>query len=316
MSIFSFYCIVLPLLYKDTQLTKTIKHKEELTMKKLMKSILFAATTLCAAIMLFSSTARAETTQCTPITTIPMTITTQGIYCLTGNLAGNLASVTAITIITNNVTIDMNGYKLGNLAAGAGTGSDGIDAQDRKNITIRNGTIRGFHTGIWLAGPLSSGHLVENMRMDGNTYRGIRVDGKGATVRNNQVVTSGGTTVPTFVDAQGILVRNGYGARIINNSVADTVEQTGAISYGIRCSYCSGTLIENNHISNSTAGVGTSYGVYVDNSSNTLGIGNRITSNIDFAIFCINGVGGKLSNNRTAGVTTAYSGCQNTTNNF
>ena len=281
-------------------------------MKNLTRGIVFALASFVA--VLIVSPAQAETTQCTPITSIPTTITAQGIYCLTGNLNGNLATGAAITINTNSVTIDFNGFKLGNLAAGPSTDADGIDAQDKKNITIRNGTIRGYVDGIWLAGTLSSGHLVEDMRLDGNTFRGIRVDGKGATVRNNQVVNTGGSTL--LLDAQGIQVRNGEGASITNNSVANTIEQTGGVSYGIRCNTCTGALVENNHISNSAAGPGTAYGIFVNNSSNTLGVGNRITSNIDIGIDCINGVGGKLSNNRTAGVTTPYAGCQNTANNF
>ena len=284
-------------------------------MKRLMKSTFFAAAALCTVIIFSSSTARAETTQCTPITSIPTTITVQGIYCLNGNLSSVLSAGAAITINTNNVTIDMNGFKLGNLGAGATTDADGISADSKKNITIRNGTIRGYFNGIWLGGgSAASGHLVEDMRMDGNTRAGIVVDGKGAMVRNNQVVSTGGSTLN--INPQGIYVLNGEGATIIDNSIANTVEQTGGISQGVRCNFCTGTLIENNHISNSAAGPGTAYGIHVNNSSNTLGVGNRITTNIDFGIFCINGTGGQLSNNRTAGVTTPYSGCQNTANNF
>jgi hypothetical protein len=89
---------------------------------------------------LFSNSVRAETPECTVITSLPYTISTQGIYCLKGNLATNMTSGNAIEIGTNNVVIDLNGYKIGGLAAGSGTSTYGIYANGRKNITIRNGT--------------------------------------------------------------------------------------------------------------------------------------------------------------------------------
>src|SRR5262245_30153800 len=86
--------------------------------------------------------ARAETALCTAIGSMPVTITTQGIYCLTTDFNLNLATGAAITVNTNNVVIDLNGHKIGNLAAGSGTLAKGVYAVQRQNITIKNGTIR------------------------------------------------------------------------------------------------------------------------------------------------------------------------------
>ena len=83
------------------------------------------------AVLLFSSMAQAETTECTVITSLPYTISTQGIYCLKGNLATSMTSGNAIEINTNNVVIDLNGYKLGGLGAGPGTTARGIHAYQR-----------------------------------------------------------------------------------------------------------------------------------------------------------------------------------------
>src|SRR5262245_57018630 len=88
--------------------------------------------------------AHAETTQCTAITSVPYTITVPGIYCLIADLEYPSASGDAITIEANNVVIDLNGHKIGNLAAGLGTTAVGISAARRQNITIKNGTLRGF----------------------------------------------------------------------------------------------------------------------------------------------------------------------------
>ena len=65
------------------------------------------------------ATARAETVNCTAITSLPAVITVQGIYCFTGNLSTAITTGNAIEIQTNNVVLDLNGFKLGGLAAGA-----------------------------------------------------------------------------------------------------------------------------------------------------------------------------------------------------
>src|SRR5690606_14995164 len=51
------------------------------------------------------------------IDSVPATITSQGVWCLRKDLSTAIASGSAITIATNNVTIDCNGFKLGGLAA-------------------------------------------------------------------------------------------------------------------------------------------------------------------------------------------------------
>jgi len=124
--------------------------------------------------VLGTAPACAETVSCTPITVLPAVITVQGIYCFTGHLSTAITSGNAIDIQTNNVVLDLNGFKLGGLAAGPGTLANGIHAIDRQNITIKNGTIRGFLAAIVLidAGT-SQGHVVEDMRADQNTFVGI-----------------------------------------------------------------------------------------------------------------------------------------------
>src|SRR5438093_8537146 len=89
----------------------------------------------------------------------------------------------------NNVVLDLNSFKLGGLSAGPGTQATGIFASNRQNLTIKNGTIRGFLRGILLIDSgASQGHIVEDIRADQNTVIGIQVEGAGTIVRNNQVV--------------------------------------------------------------------------------------------------------------------------------
>ena len=109
------------------------------------------------ALVLGPAPARAETVSCTPITSLPAVITVQGIYCFTGHLSTGMTSGNAIDIQTNNVVLDLNGFKLGGLAAGPGTFAVGIHVDDRRNITIKNGTVRGFFRGDLVGGGLFPG---------------------------------------------------------------------------------------------------------------------------------------------------------------
>ena len=109
---------------------------------------LFATMAVTAALL--TTSAKAEVTDCQEILSIPVVITTQGIHCLKSDKVSSATSGNIIDIQANNVTIDMNGFKLGGLGAGTGTSAIGIFAQDQKNITIRNGSIRGFETGVLL----------------------------------------------------------------------------------------------------------------------------------------------------------------------
>ncbi|MHC4687903.1 MAG: NosD domain-containing protein [Planctomycetota bacterium] len=236
---------------------------------------------------------------------------TQGIFCFTGNLATNMASGNAITINVNNVTIDLNGYKLGNLAAGVGTEARGIFADQKRNITIRNGTIRGFIRGIDLNGSdaTSSGHLIEDVRADGNTRMGIRVVGTGNVIRNNQVVSTGGSTVSS--SAFGIAVF-GTGARVINNDVTDTAASSGN-THGIFTNPGDNSIIEGNRVSDTSADSGTSRGIWMGSSSNVMVVDNRIAT-ADFGVV-YNTSTGEYRDNITVGVTTPYTGGTDIGNN-
>ena len=151
-----------------------------------------------------TTTARAETVNCTAITTIPTVISVQGVYCFTANLATSINTGIAIDIQTNNVVLDLNGFKLGGLSAGFGTAAHGIHALDRQNITIKNGTVRGFLKGIFLENvSQSQGHVVEAVRADQNTLVGIEVDG------------AGNGPIAAFVDALATL---GHDVRVLDYS--------------------------------------------------------------------------------------------------
>ena len=209
--------------------------------------------------------AHAETTNCTAITSLPAVITAQGVYCLTGNLSTSMTTGDAIEIQANNVTLDLNGFKLGGLGAGDGTETNGIYANQRKNITIKNGIVRGFYRGIWLDDPFpyttSSGHVVNDILADQNTVRAIVVAGVGNTVRRNTVVDTGGSTQGS--SATGIYVL-GSGAKVTDNSVSTTTAISTGVAFGMLFSSADYSLVANNTVTDTVAtGTGSSYAIRI-----------------------------------------------------
>ena len=256
-------------------------------------------------LLLTAPSAWAETIDCTAITTLPYVITVQGIYCFTGDLATSMASGNAIEIQTNNVTIDLNGWKLGGLAAGAGTQTRGIYAYQRKNITIKNGTIRGFYMGTWLNDnspyTTSQGHLIEDIRADKNTYIGISVEGRGNIVRRNQVVDTGGSA--QISEANGIVLY-GPGVRALNNDISGTAATGNNLGFGLYLEDADGAVAEGNRVDDIISGTAANVGIYFVNSSSALAAGNRIT-NTRYGIY-YQGSTGKYMDNLTSNVPTPF----------
>ncbi len=253
------------------------------------------------------SLANAETTNCTAITSLPYTVTTQGVYCFTDNLSTSISSGYAIAIYANNVTIDMNGYKLGGLAAGAGTLADGIYASKRKNITIRNGTIRGFFRGISLTGEFpfttSQGHVIQDILADQNTYIGFALQGRGMTIRNNRVVSTGGSTMVS--GAHGIQV-GGPGNNIIDNQVSTTTATGNGGAFGIYPGSADYAMVKDNRVSDTSSPSGTSRGIYVAFSNDVI-VRDNMISMAGHGVYYFNSTG-LYGGNYTSGVTSPFTG--------
>ncbi|MCX5891221.1 MAG: hypothetical protein NTY36_17490 [Deltaproteobacteria bacterium] len=84
----------------------------------------------------------------TKITSLPdagLTISSPGFYFLAGNLnykgTGN-----AITIGADDVTLDLMGFTM--IGPGGNSGVNGIYMNGHNNVEVRNGTVRGFSTGV------------------------------------------------------------------------------------------------------------------------------------------------------------------------
>ena len=203
------------------------------------------------------------------IDSVPTTIATQGVWCLRKDLSTAITSGSAITIATNNVTIDCNDFKLGGLAAGDSSMAVGIYGLNRQNATVRHCNVRGFHYGIYLTG---AGHLVEDNRLDNNLDYGIAVFGENNRVRRNAVYDTGG--YPGLRFSYGIYAS----ADIIDNTVVGVFGLgANAAPIGIKASG-PGTDVSGNQIRGLLpTGTGKANGIMASESAITAS-GNRITS--------------------------------------
>ena len=240
---------------------------------------LLASLVLLTGLFAAPAPARAETfnTCAGFIDTVPATITTQGTWCLRHDLTTAITSGNAITIATNNVTIDCNDFKLGGLQAGNSSQANGIVASGHLNSTVRHCNVRGYYYGIYADG---SGNLVEDNRLDQNLYIAIRILGENNRVRRNAVFDTGGSPANPFT--YGIVAS----ADVIENTVsgvfaigADT-SPTGILLSG------AGMVASGNHVRGlAVSGTGSAAGI------NAYNIGIRVEGNHVSAATTTNGFG-------------------------
>ena len=265
-----------------------------------------------AILVLAGSTAFAETTNCTVITHLPYVINKEGIYCLRRNLSTSISSGDAIEINKSNVTIDLNGYRISGLLAGKLTRTNGIYSNKKRNIKIRNGSIRGFYRAVYLDDDkpftASRGNLIEDIHADRNTFMGFRVFGSNNIVRRNQVIDTGGSK---HQDSTWAISFVGPGGRLVDNDIHGVRAANEGWARGIGLWDSNATVVEGNRINAVKAAFGSSgkgLGVSCNDATRDVVIvGNRIidaTNGIYFA-----GVStGKYMNNVTSGVDTSFYG--------
>jgi hypothetical protein len=189
-------------------------------------------------------TARAdETVYCQRfIDVLPMRITRSGHYCLHRDLRTSLNSApfAAITIDADSVWLDLNNFTLDGSAAGTATETSGIVAVgNHRNITVRNGVVKGFFNGINLDGG-GGNYTVENIWADGNYVNGIAARGTAGKhiVRNNVVTNTGGSTNPGENSGPNVTLGievSGPLSSAINNEVTHTFNNSsnGIGAWGI-----------------------------------------------------------------------------------
>jgi hypothetical protein len=177
---------------------------------------------LClAAVLLASTGARADITDCIDVGTLPFGgdayhLRAPGVYCL----KQPFPAARAIRIDADDVLLDLNGHS-----------TTFIQTQrPQRNITVRNGVTSG---GVSLMGPAA---LVEHMRA-----REITADGDSAVIRHNVVL--GGSM-------WGIFARGRF-VQISDNRVLESGIGKAGESNGIKLQDARGAIIARNVIANS-----------------------------------------------------------------
>jgi parallel beta-helix repeat protein len=253
------------------------------------------------------------------IDTLPATITTQGTWCLRKDLATAINSGTAITIANNNVVLDCNDFKIGGLAAGLGTATIGVGMGDspKLNATVRNCAIRGFNLGIVLGG---GGNIVEDNRLEANTYTGIYVWGDGSVIQRNIVRDTGGSTYQTGY-AYGIYAL--YSVHVLDNTVSGvtpTQDLGNARGYGIHVSDNADGTISGNRVAGLISfgfGEGGGFGIYTTNSGYISIVGNHVASaSGKIGIRCSGWNGEIARDNVVMGFADGINGCRDDSNSL
>jgi hypothetical protein len=172
------------------------------------------------------------------------TIDKPGSYKLVNNLTFTSSSGTCLTITASFVTIDLAGFTI----SGPG-GPAGLDnftraiAADTEGITVRNGSISAFGSGVALGG---SNSIVEGLHVGGPCpCQGTGIAATGI-VRGNTVSIASAPSGSVGIDATGIVtgnyavgnrsigIRVGQGSTVIGNTVTDTSPGPG-IGLSVDC---------------------------------------------------------------------------------
>jgi hypothetical protein len=177
-----------------------------------------------------------------------ITISSPGTYRLTSDLLAPLETE-AIRIEANDVTLDLNGFTIA--SAGGAILRNGVFVIDRRNVEIRNGTVRGFSgRGVMVQQSLAdaSGARVIDVRALQNGVIGIDTDGPGALVRGctaNENGLWGISVVESSLVLDSVAISNtsfglqlhataGYGSNLLgnNNGGNANAQVSGGIQLG------------------------------------------------------------------------------------
>lgn len=189
------------------------------------------------------------------INALPYTISLPGHYCLTRNIA--TPAGTAITIQADHVVLDLLGFEIRSTAPATEL-TNGVFADSRVDVQVRNGSLRGFYGAILLAGSATPGraaeYAVHDVRVRDSGFFGIQIDGFDSVVRGSTVTNTGGSPLlaNTGGNAYGITLLKGA-AQAIDNSVLGFYPSNAGTATGIWVKGGNFVLI-NNRVEGGTTG--------------------------------------------------------------
>jgi hypothetical protein len=176
----------------------------------------------------------------TPISSAPVIITAPGSYYLTTNLA--VSGGDAITIATNGVTLDLNGFTIASTAPSA-TGNGILINSGLRNLAILNGFIQGGVTngsGGYNGGGFGSGIVgspqnarVSGVSVSGCLYLGIYLGNGDSTVVESCTVRTVGSVGIAASTIKASVAKDCGGDAIYGDQVADCRGQSTGSSSGL-----------------------------------------------------------------------------------
>ena len=194
----------------------------------------------------------------TAITTVPIAITSPGLYYLANNLTISDPDLNAITVGADDVTIDLNGFCLTGPGKGSGINNSGIRLfGTRSNVEIRNGSIKAFgFKGIKFEN-LCTGIRVVGVRVRDTGYSGIDLPGSGNLAMDCTVINAGSNGIDvgnsSLVKGSQVVGSGNCGIKLLNGSTAVGNTASGNV-YGILTEW--GSMVTDNTVSgNSSLGI-------------------------------------------------------------
>ena len=193
------------------------------------------------------------------------TISSAGEYVLNQSLN---ATTTCITISSDNVSLDLNGF---NLTGDGGASDYGVFVYNSKeelnNITILNGSIYSFERGIYLSS--SSNNTLSNIATDLNGY-GILLSSSSDNILSN-IISNLNTEYGIFLSSSSDNILSNITSNLntergillfssSNNTLSNITSSSNSIGIYLTSSSDNNSLSSINSNSNS-------YGIYLDSSS-------------------------------------------------
>lgn len=243
-----------------------------------------------------------------------ITISQSGSYYLTGSRT--VATGNAISITSNDVTLDLNGFTLISTSSPA-SGSGILIDNSRRNISIFNGHIRGsvtnsggsysgngFASGITYFNNRPTNTRVSNVSVSGCMAEGIDLGGKfgnsnivescvvrtvrtfgiaANVIRNCSATECGGTAL------FGQIVKDSVSSSYGNAISADVVEACHAKGFGSAATILADVSVNNTYGENTSTGIGINCAGTVSFSRGNANSGTAISAPI--AIGCTSGGG-------------------------
>lgn len=255
------------------------------------------------------------------VTAVPITISSSGTWCFDKDLTYSAGS-TAIDIKASNVTLDLNSHILRGpmdggkvVSTGNPTGVSVLGVccttnptAQYQNVKIRNGTISGFNNGIVMGGNLqASGHVIEDMQIRDTSSVAIQLNGVlNAIVRNTTIsrldASLCGTNCGNPAAVNGISATSSNGVKIENNTITGMKGLNGT-SVGIYLNSTTNSVVEGNLVESINPSNVADIGIHVY--PNALVVNNRL---IKVKTGILMDAGSYYVRNITIGTTTPYVG--------